>query len=84
MKEDIFTMSSQRQMFRPQMSLYIPSVTSNTTEEQIKHVFKMLDLGVVSRVDFVEKDNGNSMAFVHFEYWLLNQMNSHAPCCLVY
>lgn len=77
MKEDIFRMSSQRQMFRPQMSLYIPSVTSKTTEEQIKHVFKMLDLGVVSRVDFVEKDNGNSMAFVHFEYWLLNNSSYH-------
>ena len=77
MKEVIFTMSSQRQMFRPQMSLYIPSVTSKTTEEQIKRVFKVLDLGVVSRVDFVEKDNGNSMAFVHFEYWLLNNSSYH-------
>ena len=77
MKEVIFTMSTQRQMFRPQMSLYIPSVTSKTTEEQIKHVFKVLDLGVVSRVDFVEKDNGNSMAFVHFEYWLLNNSSYH-------
>lgn len=77
MKEVIFTMSSQRQMFRPQMSLYIPSVTSNTSEDEIKHVFKLLDLGIVSRVDFVEKDNGNSMAFVHFEYWLLNNSSYH-------
>lgn len=71
---NIFTMSfvQTQHMFRPQMSLYIPSVIPSTTEEQIKYVFRMLDLGLVSRVDFVEKDNGLYMAFVHFEYWMIN------------
>ena len=73
----IFTMSfvQTQHMFRPQMSLYIPSVIPSTTEEQIKYVFRMLDLGLVSRVDFVEKDNGLYMAFVHFEYWLINNIS---------
>lgn len=67
------------QYFRPQMSLYIPSVTTLTTEEQIRHVFQVLNIGVVSRVDFVEKDKDSSkfMAFVHFEYWFINDTSYH-------
>lgn len=67
------------QYFRPQMSLYIPSVTTLTTEEQIRHVFQVLNIGIVSRVDFVEKDKDTSkfMAFVHFEYWFINDTSYH-------
>ena len=72
---------SQRHMFRPQMSLFIPSVTATTSEEQIQHVFHNLNIGVVSRVDFVERDTskagGRYMAFVHFEYWFLNNTSYH-------
>ena len=71
------TSSYTRQSFRPQMSLYIPSVTPTTDEEQIKYVFKILDLGVVSRVDFVNKENGNMMAFVHMDYWMINNSSYH-------
>lgn len=77
MYKTIFAMTSNRQTFRPQMSLYIPSVTNATNEEQIKRMFRILDLGIVSRVDFVEKDSGNSMAFVHFEYWMINNSSYH-------
>lgn len=52
------------------MSIYIPSVTSSTTEENVKEVFYNLWIGQVSRVDFVERDDSdNYMAFVHFDYW---------------
>lgn len=63
--------------FRPQMSLYIPSVRTRTTEEDIKRVFYNLNLGFVSRVDFVEKegDPAKFMAFVHFEYWFFNDVS---------
>lgn len=74
-------MAQNRHMFRPQMSLFIPSVTASTTEEQIQKVFESLHLGVVSRVDFVEKDGNNQkgkyMAFVHFEYWFINNSSYH-------
>jgi uncharacterized Zn finger protein (UPF0148 family) len=63
---------SNMRAFKPQMSIYIPTVKVNTTEEQIKRVFKQLDLGVVSRVDFVEREKGHNMAFVHFDYWMIN------------
>jgi hypothetical protein len=60
--------------FRPNMSLYIPSVTITTTEKQVKYVFESLNIGKVSRVDFIEKDKDTSkfMAFVHFDYWFIN------------
>ena len=52
------------------MSIYIPSVTPTTTEEQVRKVFYNLLLGQVSRVDFVDRDDSaNMMAFVHFDYW---------------
>lgn len=72
---------SQRHMFRPQMSLFIPSVTAATTEGQIQQIFHNLNIGVVSRVDFVERDTskagGRYMAFVHFDYWFLNNTSYH-------
>ena len=71
-------MASPQYTFRPNMSVYIPSVTSSTTERQIKDVFQKLGLGIVSRVDFVEKDNNDKlMAFVHFDYWLINNSSYH-------
>lgn len=71
--------TTERMTFRPNMSIFIPCVTNTTTEEQIKRVFKNLDLGIVSRVDFVEKDSTSKyfMAFVHFDYWLINNSSYH-------
>ena len=69
--------------FRPNMSLYIPSVTASTTEEQIARVFKSLNIGVVSRVDFVDKDKETElgavqrMAFIHFDFWYINNTSYH-------
>ena len=59
------------------MSIYIPSVTPTTTEDQVKSVFYNLWIGQVSRVDFVERDDSeNYMAFVHFDYWY-NHANAY-------
>ena len=69
--------------FRPNMSLYIPSVTCKTTEEQVRRVFKMLNIGMVARVDFIDKENnlesgsGQRMAFVHFDFWYINNTSYH-------
>lgn len=65
--------------FRPQMSLYVPYVISSTNEEQIKNIFLALNIGMVSRVDFVERENDYTkcMAFIHFEYWFVNDTSYH-------
>ena len=56
-------------------SIYIPFVHNNCDENKIKHVFMMLLIGEVERVDFVQKigTNGNyNMAFVHLNNWFQN------------
>ena len=64
--------------FNPCMSIYIPLVATNTTENFVKRVFYNLNFGRVSRVDFVKKEQDQTkyMAFVHFEYWYQNE-SSH-------
>lgn len=59
-------------------SIYIPRVFNNITAERIRYVFDSLGLGYVSHVDFVPRlnDNDAKMAFVHFEYW-----NIENPAC---
>ena len=64
-------------------SIYIPYVHYTITEADFKNVFNQLNLGKVSRVDLVNKNNNTLMAFVHFEEWyntdvaknLLNTIN---------
>ena len=58
---------------RPNMSLFVPSVTATTSETQVKQVFHNLNIGLVSRVDFVEKEQNppKLMAFIHFDYWYI-------------
>jgi hypothetical protein len=55
------------------LSIYIPILLGQITELQIKELFNILDIGNVSRVDFVSKINKTGditrQAFVHFETW---------------
>jgi hypothetical protein len=52
------------------MSLFIPRVYPNITSEQIKYIFEIeyLRLGVVERVDLVDKGHYNA-AYIHFSSW---------------
>jgi len=56
-----------------QMSLYIPHVFVNITEERIIQAFQTRQIGKVNHVDFVPKfGKGNKIyhaAYVHFDYW---------------
>ncbi len=67
----------------PELSIYIPRVFENITEDRIKEVFQSLDIGDVSRVDFVERpENGvdqytTYMAFIHFNTWYDNITTEH-------
>lgn len=60
----------------PNLSVFIPFVFPNITEDRIVKVFNQLQLGAVERVDFVDKLNpdGKSykMAFIHMLSWYMN------------
>jgi hypothetical protein len=54
------------------LSIYIPVISARIIESKIKEIFNLLDIGLVSRVDFINKTNNNRIsrqAFVHFEKW---------------
>ena len=55
------------------MSVYIPHVFPNFTEEYIASVFENLNIGVVDHVDLVAKldrqGNPYNAAYIHFKYW---------------
>ena len=61
-------------------SVYIPRVFSNITEDKIRNIFTKMDIGEVSRVDFISKENSKgdkyNMVFVWFSHW--NDTNSAA------
>jgi hypothetical protein len=61
------------------MSLYIPYLQRNVTEEMIKKVFLEQKIGIVKRVDFIPKLNKKNQlyncAFLHFKSWIENEKN---------
>ena len=73
----------------PELSIYIPRVFENITEDQIKEVFLTLCIGDVSRVDFVERpENGvdqysTNMAFIHFNTWYDNITAEHLQARII-
>lgn len=61
------------------ISLYIPYLQRNVTEEMIKTVFLEQQIGIIKRVDFIPKLNKKNQlyncAFLHFESWFENEKN---------
>ena len=60
--------------FNNKLSLFIPRVVPEwASREMIADKFKMLDIGTIGRVDFLEKSSANGVkyyqAFLHFEMW---------------
>ena len=55
------------------MTLCIPRVFPNIVEQRIRRVFAELDLGIIERVDIVEKIGKNgekfNRVFIHFRTW---------------
>ena len=56
------------------LSIYIPRVFHNITVERIMNCFKSLNIGIISRVDLVDResdqnDDKTRMAFIHFKSW---------------
>jgi hypothetical protein len=48
----------------------------NLTENDIKYIFNVTVVGVVSRVDFFVNSKGLTSAFVHFEHWWTEESGS--------
>lgn len=63
-------------MINQSLSVYIPFVFPNITQERIKNVFHRLNLGNVSRVDLVPRTRSDgmlyNMAFVYLQSWYVN------------
>jgi hypothetical protein len=51
------------------ISLYIPRVFLNITQEKIKAAFEKNGIGKVKRVDLISKVPEYNIAYIHFEYW---------------
>ena len=52
------------------LSLYIPVISENISEQYIKKMFKSHNIGIVLRVDFVKNIEKNRReAFIHFDEW---------------
>jgi len=60
------------------MSLYIPYVEANISDEFIIEYFLKFDIGIVKRVDLIPKINQKGIyyhgAFIHFEKWFQNTL----------
>ena len=51
-------------------SFYIPNLVYDYTEEDVKGIFRIMDIGQISRVDFFKKtQDSNLSAFVYMEYF---------------
>merc|ERR1711871_1411068 len=63
-------------MSSQQYSVYIPRMFPNITEGKVKEVFSSMNVGTVSRVDFIEKSSSKgekyNMVFIWFSEWYTN------------
>lgn len=62
------------------LSLYIPIISGKITEAFIKNLFHNLEIGEVSRVDFVNSTKAGRVkreAFVHFNMWYYTRTSSN-------
>ena len=65
--------------FNNKLSLFIPRIVPEwACKDMIVDKFKALDIGIINRVDFLEKHNTNGVkyfqAFLHFDYWYDNDV----------
>ena len=55
--------------FNPNLSLYIPEVNQNVTEDQIKYLFEKYMIGNISKIDIIFNYRHQKQIFIHFNYW---------------
>ena len=71
------TTTQNQNVFNKTMSLHIPHVYKNVTENMMKETFLKWNLGKVNHVDFISKKGKQyNMAFVHFDEWLEDSLNA--------
>jgi len=61
-----------------QLSLFVPYMFPNITQDRVVEVFDSNHLGVVHHVDFLKKTDRNgksyNAAYIHFSHWYENQI----------
>jgi len=64
------------------ISIYIPRVFKNISEERMKNIFEILLIGKVNHIDVIEKRieknktvNFYNSVYIHFDYWYDNVAN---------
>jgi hypothetical protein len=61
-----------------QLSLFVPYMFPNITQDRVAEVFDSNHLGVVHHVDFLKKTDRNgksyNAAYIHFSHWYENQI----------
>ena len=63
--------------FNKRMSIHIPHVFTNVTENIIVNAFDKWGIGKVCHVDIIPKKGKNyNMAFVHFDMWYEDSLNA--------
>mgnify|MGYP003332549523 FL=1 len=75
-----YSFDNSEDSFNFTLSLYIPVITGKITEAFIKETFHRLDVGEVSRVDFVNTTKNGRVtrqAFVHFNVWYYTKTASN-------
>ena len=63
------------------LNIYIPHVFLNISKEQIIYIFENLEIGKISRIDFVIKIGQNNKcynsAYIYFEEWYDNTVTKN-------
>jgi len=53
-------------------SIYIPTIYKSISRDEV-HQFMEKNLGIVSRIDFVDLNENNRRVFIHFSEWYTNK-----------
>jgi hypothetical protein len=82
MESGCLTHSDDQYTFDKKLSLYIPRVLPSWRDQtRIAKIIKDCDIGLVSRIDFVDKVDAHGrpfcQAFVHFDSWFDNATARH-------
>jgi hypothetical protein len=57
------------------MPIYIPYVNANITENDIKILFRIHQIGEIKKIQLFGKSLYINSAVIHFDYWYLNKDN---------
>ena len=71
-KKQAMSIVNNESVFNPKLSLYIPVIDEKIDQAFITGIFENLQIGEISRIDFVYSLVGKKQAFIHFNKWYDN------------